>query len=75
MAPDTKVPVGRTDTVSVVHLQSKRTNNDVEGWHRRMNSMAGRAQLQFYVLVPLLLREAKLVAIQLQLVREDALTC
>ncbi|KAH3857388.1 hypothetical protein DPMN_099995 [Dreissena polymorpha] len=36
--------------------------------------MAGRAKLQFYVLVPLLLREAKLVAIQLQLVSEDALT-
>ncbi|KAH3820743.1 hypothetical protein DPMN_122492 [Dreissena polymorpha] len=36
--------------------------------------MTGRAQLQFYVIVPLLLRKAKLVAIQLQLVSEDAVT-
>ncbi|KAH3771564.1 hypothetical protein DPMN_172889 [Dreissena polymorpha] len=36
--------------------------------------MAGRTQLQFYVLVTLLLRKAKLVVIQLNLVSEDALT-
>ena len=50
-----------------------RTNNDVEGWHRRFNSRAGRGQLQFYVLVPLLHREASLVTLQLQLVSEKKL--
>ncbi|WAR10485.1 hypothetical protein MAR_035561 [Mya arenaria] len=38
------------------------TNNDCEGWH----SKAGRSNLQFYVLVPLLQREAETVGRQLQ---------
>ncbi|XP_052762110.1 uncharacterized protein LOC128204745 [Mya arenaria] len=40
------------------------------GWHRRMNARAGRGQLQFYVLLGLLLKEAKLVPLQAQLVGE-----
>ena len=28
----------------------RRTNNDVEGWHHRLNNRAGRGQIQFYVL-------------------------
>ncbi|WAR10065.1 hypothetical protein MAR_035141 [Mya arenaria] len=40
------------------YRQSVRTNNDCEGWHRRINSKARRSNLQFYVLVPLLQREA-----------------
>ncbi|WAR06144.1 LOW QUALITY PROTEIN: hypothetical protein MAR_021513 [Mya arenaria] len=39
-------------------------------WHRRMNARAGRGQLQFYVLLGLLLKEAKLVPLQAQLVGE-----
>ena len=50
-----------------------RTNNDTEGWHRRLNSRAGRENLQLYVLLPLLLKEAKLVDLQLQLVAEHRL--
>ena len=34
--------------------QAVRTNNDVEGWHLRINSRARRSQLQFYVLIELL---------------------
>ena len=43
--------------------QTVRTNNDVEGWHRRINGKAGRAQLQFYILVPLLAAEGRLVSL------------
>lgn len=43
------------------------------GWHRRINGKAGRACLQFYVLVPLLLREARLLDLNAQLVSEHAL--
>ena len=39
-----------------------RTNNDAEGYHRRLNSKAGRNSLQFYVLVRLLQDESKQVA-------------
>lgn len=38
-----------------------RTNNDVEGWHRRMNVKAQGLSLPLYHLIPLLLREAELV--------------
>ncbi|XP_062594510.1 uncharacterized protein LOC134255924 [Saccostrea cucullata] len=38
-----------------------RTNNDVEGWHHRMNSKARGLSLSFYQLVPLLSREADVV--------------
>ncbi|KAK3578033.1 hypothetical protein CHS0354_006712 [Potamilus streckersoni] len=31
-----------------------RTNNDVNGWHRRINAKASKANLSFYVLVSLL---------------------
>jgi len=51
-----------------------RTNNDVEGWHRRINTRAGRADLSFYVLVPLLRSEAETVDLQIRLVSENLLT-
>ena len=56
-----------------VYNQSVRTNNDVEGWHHRLNSHAGRAQLQFYLLLQLLHEEARLVNITVDLVREHEL--
>ncbi|XP_069102162.1 uncharacterized protein [Argopecten irradians] len=56
-----------------VYRQPVRTNNDVEGWHHRLNGKAGRANLPFYMLVPLLLKEATLVTIQQRLVSENAL--
>ncbi|XP_052809495.1 uncharacterized protein LOC128237959 [Mya arenaria] len=51
-----------------------RTNNDVEGWHRRINTKAGRANLGFYVLVPLLRDESETVDLQIRLVSEHLLT-
>ncbi|XP_065939344.1 uncharacterized protein [Magallana gigas] len=38
-----------------------RTNNDVEGWHHKMNSKTRGISLSFYQLVPLLQREADIV--------------
>ena len=43
------------------------------GWHRRLNGRAGRADLSFYVLVPLLLEEAGTVEQQMSLVSENLL--
>ena len=47
-----------------------RTNNDVEGWHRRLNNHAKRGQIQFYLLVKLLHREGSFVTLQTILVSE-----
>ena len=56
-----------------VFMQGTRTNNDVEGWHRRLNAKAGRGLLQFYILVELLETEAKMVSLQAKLVSERKL--
>ena len=50
-----------------------RTNNDVEGWHRRLISKAGRGQLNMYLLLQLLSTEAALVGVNLTLLRESAI--
>ncbi|KAL8584578.1 hypothetical protein ACOMHN_002308 [Nucella lapillus] len=50
-----------------------RTNNDVEGWHRRLNSKAARGQLNLYLLLQLLSGEAALVSVNLTLLRESAI--
>ena len=36
-----------------VYHQSVRTNNDVEGWHHRMNRKAQKPNLQLYILIVL----------------------
>ena len=54
--------------------QAIRTNNDVEGWHYRMNHRGKRAKLPFYLMVYLLHREACLVTIQAVLVYREDLT-
>ena len=46
------------DTWSM-YREPVRTNNEVEGWHRRINSRASRTNLQLYLLVPLLHHEAE----------------
>ena len=56
-----------------VYRQPVRTNNDVEGWHRRLNNKCGRGQIQFYLLVPLLHTEARLVPLQARLVMDGKL--
>jgi hypothetical protein len=56
-----------------VFNQAIRTNNDVEGWHRRLNHAAGKSNLPFYLLVKLLGEEAQLVKVQLRLLNSDLL--
>ena len=56
-----------------VYKRYIRTNNDVEGWHNRLNMKAQRGNLQLYLLIQLLHSEAKLVPLQKLLVTEDKL--
>jgi hypothetical protein len=44
------------------------------GWHRRINTKAGRPDLGLYVLVPLLRGEADTVDLQIRLVSQHLLT-
>ena len=55
-----------------VFYRTIRTNNDVEGWHRRLNTKATRGQLNMYLLLNLLGAEASLVDINVILLRESA---
>lgn len=54
-----------------IYQQRMWTNNDVEGWHTHLIANAGRANLTFYLLVPLQRREADLVDITHRLIREE----
>jgi hypothetical protein len=67
-----------TDTFPIkswsVFFEPVRTNNDVEGWHRRLNHRADRRKLQIYMMVPVLYDEAELVDIQVQMVTQGVLT-
>ncbi len=53
--------------------QSVRTNNDVEGWHHRLNHHAGHAKLPMYVLINLLHQESNLISLQVRLLSEKKL--
>ena len=44
-----------------VFMQPIRTNNDVEGWHYRLNHKAKRASITFYLLLKLLHEESAVV--------------
>ncbi|XP_033104055.1 uncharacterized protein LOC117106742 [Anneissia japonica] len=58
----------------VVYRQNVRTNNDLEGWHHRLNHRAKRANIQFYMLCQLLYEESQTVSINAELIyREDEL--
>ena len=50
--------------------QPVRTNNDVEGWHARLNSRANHGQLNMYQLLYLLHEEAVLVNIGVRLLSD-----
>ena len=50
-----------------------RTNNDTEGWHNRINSLACGHALPFYRLINLLHDEASLVDLQVRLLDERKL--
>jgi hypothetical protein len=54
--------------------QSVRTNNDLEGWHGRLNRKASKAKLPLYLLIQLLGEEAQCMDAQCQLVTEGELT-
>ena len=56
-----------------VFNRSVRTNNNCEGWHRRLNSMTRRNHLPFYQLVTLLHDEAILVNVQMQFIANEKL--
>ncbi|CAH1802776.1 unnamed protein product, partial [Owenia fusiformis] len=56
-----------------VFNQPIRTNNDTEGWHRRMNGKAGRSNLPMYMMIPLLHRESKIISINRRLVKDGKL--
>ncbi|KAI8487178.1 hypothetical protein Bbelb_349760 [Branchiostoma belcheri] len=58
---------------SLVGLQSVRTNDDVEGWHTRLNLKAKKAALLLYLLIDLLHREGRLVWMQTRQVCEGQL--
>ena len=51
--------------------QSVRTNNDVEGWHYRLNRKAKKGSLNFYLLVELLHNEAEMITIQTKLLSDS----
>jgi len=55
-----------------VFMQPIRTNNDVEGWHRRLNSKAGHGKLNLYQLVSLLQQEATLGDVEVKLMSQGA---
>ena len=46
----------------------------IPGWHRRINTRAGRGDLALYVLVPFLRTESETVDLQVRLVTENLLT-
>lgn len=56
-----------------VFMQPIRTNNDVEGWCRRLNVRARRGRLPFYMLLQLLHSESQMVELQAHLVSENKL--
>ena len=59
------------DTWSVFN-RSVRTNNDTEGWHRRLNART-RPNQQMYTLINTLYKEAQLVPVQVRLVKDRKL--
>jgi len=56
-----------------VYKRAIRTNNDVEGWHNRLNIKAQQSNLPFYKLMSLLHAESSLVPLQHQLIKEQKL--
>ena len=53
--------------------RSIRTNNDIEGWHNRVNTQAQKSNLQFYLMVELMYKEAAKIPLQLKMISEGKL--
>ena len=47
-----------------VYRQTVRTNNDAEGWHRRLNARARHSKLNVYRLIELFHHDAQLLPVQ-----------
>jgi hypothetical protein len=60
------------DSTSVFN-QSIRINNDVEGWHHKLNRKARKGNLQFYLLITLMYSEAKRLPTQMKKISEGKL--
>jgi len=58
-----------------VYCRVIRTNNDVEGWHHRLNARARKNSLPFYVLIQLLYREASVVKWQMKFISDGKVIC
>ena len=56
-----------------IFMQSVRTNNDVEGWHKRINSKARKTNLCLYLLIQVLHEEAQLINVQVRLISDHKL--
>ena len=61
--------VWSTSTLSV-YQRDIRTNNDLEGWQQRVNGIARRSHVPFYMMVELLFQEAQRVTLQLHLLSD-----
>ncbi|XP_046563982.1 uncharacterized protein LOC124272806 [Haliotis rubra] len=57
-----------------VYGMTVRTNNDCEGWHKKVNQAAGKRNLEFFLLVNLLHKEALYVPQVPQLLAWDQLS-
>jgi len=55
------------------YRSSVRTNNDVEGWHNRLNRQTRNGKLDLYQLACVLYAEAEYVDVQAVLVRQNRL--
>jgi len=53
-----------------VYRQPVRTNNDVEGWHHRLNAKAHHGRLNMYQLIQLLKAEADMITVNVKLLSE-----
>ncbi|XP_033727627.1 uncharacterized protein LOC117316958 [Pecten maximus] len=59
---------------SSIFMSPIRTNNDVEGWHNRLNSRVNiRGPVPFYLLLQELFREATAIPLQSKMVCENKL--
>ena len=56
-----------------VYKRSIRTNNDVEGWHNRLNLKAGHGNLPMFLIIQIIHMEATLIPLTQQLIAEDKL--
>ena len=66
--------VWSSSTLSV-YQQEIRTNNDLEGWHRHINSIARHSHIPFHMMVELLLQEVQTMTLQLHLLSDVKVLC